>query len=43
VLLGETDAYEARCRAHYHYEAEEEQALLPLDEEKRVATAQLGH
>jgi thymidine kinase len=43
VLLGETDAYEARCRAHYQHDVDEEQALLPLDEEKRVATAQLGH
>ena len=32
VLLGETDAYEARCRAHYQYD-EEEQTLLPLQEE----------
>ncbi len=31
-MLGETDHYEARCRAHYEYE-EEEQALLPLKEE----------
>jgi thymidine kinase len=33
VLLGETDAYEARCRGHYQYDENEEQALLPLDEE----------
>lgn len=33
VLLGETDAYEARCRGHYQYDDVEEQALLPLDEE----------
>ena len=33
VLLGETDAYEARCRGHYQYDDSEEQALLPLDEE----------
>lgn len=33
VLLGETDAYEARCRGHYQYDETEEQALLPLDEE----------
>jgi len=33
VLLGETDAYEARCRAHYTLEETEEQRLLPLDEE----------
>jgi thymidine kinase len=35
VLLGETDAYEARCRGHYQYEDVEEQALLPLEEEIR--------
>ena len=33
VLLGETDAYEARCRGHYQHDDSEEQALLPLDEE----------
>jgi thymidine kinase len=33
VLLGETDAYEARCRGHYQYDEAEEQALLPLEEE----------
>ncbi len=33
VLLGETDAYEARCRAHYQYDEDEEQTLLPLQEE----------
>ncbi len=33
VLLGETDAYEARCRGHYQHDENEEQALLPLDEE----------
>lgn len=33
VLLGETDAYEARCRGHYQNDESEEQALLPLDEE----------
>jgi len=33
VLLGETDAYEARCRGHYQYDESEEQALLPLEEE----------
>jgi len=33
VLLGETDAYEARCRGHYQYDDEEEQTLLPLQEE----------
>jgi thymidine kinase len=33
VLLGETDAYEARCRAHYFYEPAENQAILPIQEE----------
>lgn len=33
VLLGETDAYEARCRGHYQHDEVEEQALLPLDAE----------
>jgi thymidine kinase len=35
VLLGETDAYEARCRGHYQYDESEEQAQLPLEEEIR--------
>ncbi|MFP5492903.1 MAG: thymidine kinase, partial [Bacteriovoracia bacterium] len=43
VLLGETDAYEARCRGHYQHDEVEEQALLPLAEEKLKAMAQLGH
>lgn len=38
VLLGETDAYEARCRAHYQYDESEEQAQLPLEEEIRPLT-----
>jgi thymidine kinase len=33
ILLGETDAYEARCRGHYQYDESEEQGLLPLEEE----------
>lgn len=33
VLLGEADTYEARCRAHYFYEPEEEQVRLPIQEE----------
>jgi thymidine kinase len=33
VLLGETNAYEARCRAHYFYEPAENQAILPIQEE----------
>lgn len=38
VLLGEKDAYEARCRGHYQYDDGEEQALLPLDEEIKPLT-----
>ena len=33
VLLGETDAYEARCRGHYFFEPEDEQVRLPIKEE----------
>ncbi len=33
VLLGETDAYDARCRSHYFYEPEDEQVRLPIKEE----------
>jgi thymidine kinase len=33
VLLGETDAYEARCRSHYYYEPVEAQERLPLEPE----------
>jgi thymidine kinase len=33
ILLGETDAYEARCRGHYQYDEAAEQGLLPLEEE----------
>jgi thymidine kinase len=33
ILLGETDAYEARCRAHYQNDDVEEQTQLPFDEE----------
>ncbi|MFP5457344.1 MAG: thymidine kinase [Bacteriovoracia bacterium] len=43
VLLGEKDAYEARCRGHYQNEETEEQALLPLEEEKLKALEQLSH
>lgn len=43
ILLGEKDAYEARCRAHYQHDETEEQALLPLEEEKRRATSELNH
>lgn len=41
VLLGETDAYEARCRGHYQNDDIEEQALLPLDEEIKPLASQL--
>ena len=33
VLLGESDAYDARCRAHYFYEPDETQERLPIREE----------
>lgn len=41
ILLGEADAYEARCRAHYQNDEGEEQALLPLEEEKRQVSSEL--
>jgi thymidine kinase len=41
VLLGETDAYEARCRGHYQYDEAEEQGLLPLQEEILPLAGQL--
>lgn len=43
VLLGETDAYEARCRGHYQYDEAEEQALLPLEEEIKPLAGQLSN
>jgi len=43
ILLGEKDAYEARCRGHYQLDESEEQALLPLEVEKRLANEQLSH
>ncbi len=43
VLLGETDAYEARCRGHYQYDESEEQALLPLQEEILPLAGQLSN
>jgi thymidine kinase len=42
-LLGETDAYEARCRGHYQYDETEEQALLPLDAEIKPLAHELNH
>ena len=41
ILLGEADAYEARCRGHYVNDDGEEQALLPLEEEKIKAVQSL--
>lgn len=38
-LLGEHDAYEARCRGHYQYDENEQQDLLPLEEEIRPLTS----
>lgn len=43
VLLGETDAYEARCRGHYQWDDSEEQALLPLDAEIEPLASQLAN
>lgn len=43
VLLGETDAYEARCRGHYQWDDNEEQALLPLDAEIKPLASQLSN
>lgn len=33
VLLGETDRYEARCRAHYFYDDDENQVDMPFTQE----------
>ena len=33
VLIGESEAYEARCRAHYFFEPEDETHRLPVKEE----------
>ncbi len=43
ILLGETDAYEARCRGHYHYDDAEEQAQLPLDVEIKPFASTLSN
>ena len=43
VLIGETDAYEARCRGHYQNDEAEEQALLPLEEEIKPLAGQLAN
>ena len=42
-LLGETDAYEARCRGHYQYDEAEEQALLPLESEIKPLVGSLSN
>lgn len=42
VLLGETDSYDARCRGHYVYEENEEQGLLPLQEEIEPLSQELS-
>jgi thymidine kinase len=39
-LLGEHDAYQARCRGHYEYPEEEEQTLLPLNGEFREVASE---
>jgi thymidine kinase len=43
VMIGESDAYEARCRGHFQVDEVEEQALLPLDVEIRPITSQLSN
>jgi len=43
ILLGETEAYEARCRGHYHHDDGEEQAQLPLDAEIKPLAASLNN
>lgn len=40
-LLGETDAYEARCRGHFSFDDVEEQAMLPLNEEIKTLPSEL--
>jgi len=42
-LLGEHDAYEARCRGHYQYDDHEEQGLLPLEEEIKPLSGQFSN
>lgn len=43
ILLGESDAYEARCRGHYQCDDMEEQGMLPLDEEIKPLAGQLSN
>lgn len=42
-LLGEHDAYEARCRGHYLHDEHEEQGLLPMEEEIRPLAGALSN
>jgi thymidine kinase len=42
-LLGEKDAYEARCRGHYQNDESELQGLLPLEEEIKPLADQLSN
>jgi thymidine kinase len=42
-LLGEHDAYEARCRGHYQYDENEQQGLLPLEEEIKPLAGHLSN
>jgi thymidine kinase len=42
-LLGEHDAYEARCRGHYQNDENEQQGLLPLDEEIKPLAGSLSN
>ncbi len=43
VLIGESEAYEARCRSHYQYDEDEEQGMLPLDEEIKPLSRELSN
>jgi len=43
VLIGEKEAYDARCKAHYQNDDVEEQGLLPLDIEIKPFTSSLAN
>ncbi len=43
VVIGESDAYEARCRGHFQADDAEEQGHLPLDAEIRPFTTQFSN
>lgn len=43
VLIGEHDAYEARCRGHFSVDEAEEQTLLPLEAEVNTFASQLSN